>query len=163
MTLKKNGEVNEMKWIPADIEMYNGAKDFVDTVLIPLAPISLDSQMKQSSSMFEFLAILSAEIERQFKGRILLMPSLTYLMEEERNYSYANSWAAKLRENNFKHVFFLSCDSEWKRCESELEGGLIWIPSLPLEQLELTQARSLVSEQVRQVMEIFTLNWEKAI
>lgn len=71
-----------MKWTAKDLDMYMQSKEYVDTVLIPLVPLSFKGQMKQSGSMNEFLTILSLEIEKQMKGRILLLPTFHYISDE---------------------------------------------------------------------------------
>ncbi|MBK5462902.1 DUF2487 family protein [Peribacillus sp. TH16] len=96
-----------MKWTAKDLDMYIQSKEYVDTVLIPLVPITFGSQIKQTGSMNEFLTILSSEIEKQMKGRILLMPTFHYLSDEEDKIDLLKRWTNKVKENNFKHIFFL--------------------------------------------------------
>ena len=43
-----------MKWNVKDVELYEQAKEYVDTVLIPLIPITFDDQMKQLTSFGKF-------------------------------------------------------------------------------------------------------------
>ena len=59
-----------MKWTAKDLDMYVQAKEYVDTLLIPLVPLSFGERIKKSGSMNEFITILSMEIEKQMKGRI---------------------------------------------------------------------------------------------
>ncbi|MFJ7828592.1 YpiF family protein [Peribacillus sp. NPDC097197] len=149
-----------MKWSAKELDMYIHAKEFVDTALIPLVPLSFGEQMKQSGSNNEFITILSMEIEKQMKGRMLLMPTFHYLSDEEDKLSILKRWSEKLEANNFKHVFFLTSDIEWKKNELELEHHLVWIPSIPLENLENAQARAMISQQVNQILDIFTHYWK---
>ncbi|MFF2286508.1 YpiF family protein [Peribacillus butanolivorans] len=149
-----------MKWTAKDLDMYIQSKEYVDTVLIPLVPITFGSQIKQTGSMNEFLTILSSEIEKQMKGRILLMPTFHYLSDEEDKIDLLKRWTNKVKENNFKHIFFLTSDIEWKKEERELEQNLVWIPAIPLETLENNQAREMINQQVLQILDIFTYNWK---
>lgn len=148
-----------MKWSAEDLGMYTQSKEFVDTVLIPLVPLSFGDQMLQSGSNNEFITILSLEIEKKLKGRMLLMPNFHYLSSEESKLILLKHWTKKLEENNFKHIFFLTSDVEWKKNEKELEHPLLWIPSIPLESLENTQARDMIKQQVNQILDILTYNW----
>ena len=67
-----------MKWIPQDTEMFLGAREYVDTVIMPLIGITFQDYVKQSASINEFITIISRQVEQQFKGRVLLLPPLTY-------------------------------------------------------------------------------------
>ncbi|MFA1711298.1 YpiF family protein [Peribacillus frigoritolerans] len=149
-----------MKWTAKDLDMYMQSKEYVDTVLIPLVPLSFKGQMKQTGSMNEFLTILSLEIEKQMKGRILLLPTFHYLSDEMDKVERLNRWANEVKENNFDHVFFLTSDFEWKKEERELENNLVWIPAIPLEGLEIEQAREMINQQVLQILDIFSYNWK---
>ncbi|MBD8136371.1 YpiF family protein [Peribacillus frigoritolerans] len=149
-----------MKWTAKDLDMYMQSKEYVDTVLIPLVPLSFKGQMKQTGSMNEFLTILSLEIEKQMKGRILLLPTFHYLSDEMDKVERLKRWANEVKENNFEHVFFLTSDFEWKKEERELENNLVWIPAVPLEGLEIEQAREMINQQVLQILDIFSYNWK---
>lgn len=149
-----------MKWSAEDLGMYTQSKEFVDTVLIPLVPLSFGDQMMQSGSNNEFITILSLETEKKLKGRMLLMPNFHYLSSEESKLVLLKRWTKKLEENNFKHIFFLTSDVEWKKNEKELEHPLLWIPSIPLESLENTQARDMIKQQVNQILDVLTYNWK---
>ncbi|MFJ7510220.1 YpiF family protein [Peribacillus simplex] len=148
-----------MKWTAKDLDMYMQSKEYVDTVLIPLVPLSFKGQMKQTGSMNEFLTILSLEIEKQMKGRILLLPTFHYLSGEMDKVERLKRWANELKENDFEHVFFLTSDFEWKKEERVLENNLVWIPAIPLEGLEIEQAKEMINQQVLQILDIFSYNW----
>ncbi|MET1179592.1 YpiF family protein [Peribacillus simplex] len=149
-----------MKWTAKDLDMYMQSKEYVDTVLIPLVPLSFKGQMKQSGSMNEFLTILSLEIEKQMKGRILLLPTFHYISDEMDKVERLKRWANEVKENDFEHVFFLTSDFEWKKEERELDNNLVWIPAIPLEGLEIEQAREMINQQVLQILDIFSYNWK---
>ncbi|GAA1371809.1 MULTISPECIES: YpiF family protein [Peribacillus] len=149
-----------MKWTAKDLDMYMQSKEYVDTVLIPLVPLSFKGQMKQTGSMNEFLTILSLEIEKQMKGRILLLPTFHYLSDEMDKVERLKRWANEVKENDFEHVFFLTSDFGWKKEERELENNLVWIPAIPLEGLEIEQAREMINQQVLQILDIFSYNWK---
>ncbi|WP_260286017.1 YpiF family protein [Peribacillus aracenensis] len=149
-----------MKWTAKDLDMYMQSKEYVDTVLIPLVPLSFKGQMKQSGSMNEFLTILSLEIEKQMKGRILLLPTFHYISDEMDKVERLKRWANEVKENDFEHVFFLTSDFEWKKEERELDNNLVWIPAIPLDGLEIEQAREMINQQVLQILDIFSYNWK---
>jgi hypothetical protein len=55
----------------------------------------------------------------------------------------------------------ITCDSEWKAHEKKLKDSLIWIPVLPLENLEDSQKIHIVESQVQQLFAIFSRKWQK--
>lgn len=152
-----------MKWVPQDIEMYIKSKEYVDTAVISLYPISFGDEMKQSASMFEFLSLLTNQLERQFTGRLVLLPPFTYLKEGtlEQSIVKLSEWESSLKESGFKHIFYLTSDSDWKSHESSLGGSVIWMPSIPLENMEDSQKISIVSSQVKQLLNLFTQKWRE--
>src|SRR5690606_21499641 len=88
----------EMKWFTVDMDVYLQAREYVDTAVIPLIPVSLEGDLKSTVSMGEFIAILSNEVERQFKGRIILFPAFTYSNGEglEMASGRLNQWTSDL-------------------------------------------------------------------
>ncbi|WP_423407230.1 YpiF family protein [Heyndrickxia sp. MSNUG] len=150
-----------MKWVAADIEMYQKAAEYVDTAIIPLMPVSFDSDMKQSASMAEFIGILTGQLEKQFKGRIFLLPAFVYIKGHSGNLKTLQEWEKTLLDKQFKHLFFVTSDSSWRQQENEMSGTLLWLPSLPLEHMQDQQKVSIVEDQVKQLLTLFTEKWEQ--
>lgn len=150
-----------MKWIAADIEMYQKAAEYVDTAIIPLLPVSFDSDMKQSASMAEFIGILTGQLEKQFKGRIFLLPAFMYIKDHSGNLKILQEWEKTVLDKQFKHLFFVTSDSSWRQHENEMSGTLLWLPSLPLEHMQDQQKVSIVEDQVKQLLTLFTGKWEQ--
>ena len=72
-----------MKWIVKDVEQFEQAREYVDTGVIPLLSISTAKKMKMVVEQ-EFIELLSMELEREYKGRVLLLPAFTYLVESQK-------------------------------------------------------------------------------
>lgn len=152
-----------MKWISQDIDMYLQSKEYVDTVVIPLLPVSFSQDMKQTAAMSEFITLLSVQLERQFRGRLLMLPGYSYrksapmdkLQEDLRD------WETELAANGFKYVFYVTSDSSWKANEIELGGNLIWLPTIPLEHLDQQSKNSIFEDQVKQLMNLFIQKWKE--
>jgi hypothetical protein len=152
-----------MKWIPQDIETFLKAKEYVDTAVIPLVPIGFGEDMKQSASMSEFIMLLVNHLERQFTGRILLFPPFTYLKNEneEKLLMDVQKWTDGVKMCEFRHIFYITSDSDWKMCEDKLNANLLWMPSLPLDNMDDTQKMSLIDSQVKQILNLFTKKWRE--
>lgn len=152
-----------MKWVSKDIETYLTAKEYVDTAVIPLYSVSFGNEMKQSASSAEFITLLTSYLERQFTGRLLLLPPFTYLKSDkpEDIIKQMKKWEENIKRNEFKHIFYITSESDWKIYEKELAGSLIWLPSLPLEHLNDQQKISMIESQVKQLLSIFTQKWSE--
>ncbi|MGN1402444.1 MAG: YpiF family protein [Bacillus sp. (in: firmicutes)] len=152
-----------MKWNTKDIELYVQSKEYIDTALIPLTGFTFQGGIKQSASANEFIHILANEIEKQFKGRVLLLPTLSYCDDwtREEKASLVNQWSKALEDERFKHVFFLTSDAEWKAMEEVFEDSLLWTAALPLEHLEEKYKKPMVEEQVNEVLHKIIQKWRK--
>jgi hypothetical protein len=152
-----------MKWVSKDIETYLSAKEYVDTAVIPLFSVSFGNEMKQSASSAEFITLLTNYLERQFTGRLMLFPPFTYLKSDDPEdvFSKLKIWESNIEKNEFKHIFYITSESDWKIYEKQLSGPLIWLPSLPLEHLNDSQKISMIESQVKQLLSLFTRKWQE--
>jgi hypothetical protein len=152
-----------VKWNPQDVEVYLQSKEYVDTAVIPLLPVAFDSEMGQAAAMSEFITLVTGQLERQFKGRILLLPGFSYLkiVEEENTFTNLLDWETQLKSNGFKHIFYLTSDVFWKPFDDRLSGSLIWIPSIPLETMQESMKISVVESQIKQMINLFTREWHE--
>lgn len=152
-----------MRWVSQDIEMYIKSKEYVDTAIMLLLPVSFDKDMKQTASMSEFISLLSFQIERQFRGRVLMLPSHSYLksLNADKLVNDVKEWEENLFAEGFKNIFYLTSDSFWKSFENQLQGSLIWLPSLPLENFDESTRNSILDDQVKQLVSLFLQKWQK--
>lgn len=157
---KKVG-VKKMKWIPQDMEMFIKAREYIDTVVIPLYPISFGDDAKQTANMVEFITLLTNQLEKQFKGRLILLPGYTYLKKQDPNKLVADlqHWENALEQEEFKHIFYVTSDIDWKMQEQQLAGSLLWLPALPLDQMEEKYKNSIIEDQIKQLINLFVARW----
>ncbi|WP_080845461.1 YpiF family protein [Cytobacillus gottheilii] len=151
-----------MKWNSEDITMFIKERQYIDTVVMPLYPVSFGDDIKQSVGMTEFISLLSIQLERQFKGRLLMLPGFSYLKNanEDKLVSDIKHWETELLSQGFSHVFYVTSDSNWKIHEENLEGNLIWLPSLPLEQMDEKYKNQILEDQVKQLLNLFVRKWQ---
>jgi hypothetical protein len=152
-----------MKWNSEDIDMYMKAKEYVDTIVLPLCPIALDDQIKKTAEMTEFITLLSAQLERQFKGRLIMLPGFTYLKSTNGDelYNTLLNWEQEFLRNGFKYVYYVTSDSDWKMFETTLKGSLIWLPTIPLQQMDEQYRNTILKDQVKQLFALFVQGWQK--
>ncbi|WP_186577794.1 DUF2487 family protein [Aquibacillus kalidii] len=150
-----------MQWNKKDIEQYIEVKEYVDTLVIPLTPFTLnaDKEMVKQASQAELMEIYAKEIERQFTGRILLLPNYTYQTVNETEEKRLNEWINYSEDNPFKHVFFITFDHQWKKVEKGIEGNLIWLPTISISEIGSQDSVKLIKEQVEQVTELIKSYW----
>ncbi len=151
-----------MKWNSEDLDMFLKAREYVDTIVLPLFPISFDEKMKQTAAMTEFIGLLSYQLERKFKGRMILLPGLIYTKTAEEDELAANlvKWETEFSEKGFKYVYYLTSDIDCKRIENTVNGTLVWLPTLPLQQMDERTRNTVLEDQVEQLVEIFVQSWK---
>ena len=159
----KSGE--DMKWTTEDILSFVNERKYVDTAILPLIPVNFHDGIKESAAMNEFMTIITAELERQFKGRVLLLPSFTYLNEEEiaSHTKPLIRWLASLKESGMKYIFLMTSDSKWKQMEEELNEEIVWLPLIPLENLDVTYKKEVITEQIKQLIPLFMNKWQQEV
>lgn len=152
-----------MKWVAKDLDMYLSAKEYVDTIVLPLLPVSFGDDIKQTAAMTEFISLLSVQLERQFKGRLLMLPGYSYIksLAEDKLINNVKDWEAEFLQQEFKHVFYVTSDSDWKTREDKLSGSVIWLPYLPLEHMDENYRNSILEDQVKQMINLFIKKWQK--
>jgi hypothetical protein len=150
-----------VKWTVKDVEVYLQEKEYVDTAVIPLIPLTLEKDVKSIVSMGEFVQIIVNELERQFKGRVFLFPPFTYFTSEsmEEKIKRIADWTSQLTANGMKHIFYVTSDTEWKAGEANLPGTLLWLPSIPLEHMDEKYKQQIVTDQISQLMNLLIAKW----
>ncbi|MBM7713625.1 YpiF family protein [Siminovitchia sp. FSL H7-0308] len=151
-----------MEWKAKDIEVYLKEKSYIDTVIVPLIPISFGSHMKQIAEKGEFTHLLSQHLERQFKGRALALPPFTYLSEmaDNEKVSSIQKWVEHMKEHEVKYVFLLTSDESWRSMAEQLSASLLFAASVPLEHLDEQYKHSIMETQVKQLMNEIVQGWQ---
>lgn len=146
-----------MNWTAQDMDTYLQQKEYIDTLIVPLLKVeTVLGVMKSSASSSEFLMHLTTFIETQFKGRMMLMPPFAYTTSTDLT-EMAATLSRDLSESPFKHVFFLTTDSAWTSIK--VDGEMIWLPSIPLENMEPQLRKTIIEDQLRQALPRFTEKW----
>ncbi|NYF24513.1 DUF2487 family protein [Sporosarcina sp. JAI121] len=148
-----------MNWTANDMDTYLQQREYIDTLIVPLLKVETKPEnMKSSSSSSEFLMHLTTFIETQFKGRMMLMPPFAYTQSMDLT-EMAATLSQDLSVASFKYVFFLTTDSKWTSIE--MDGEVIWLPSIPLESMDPQLRKSIIEDQLRQVLPRFTEKWSE--
>ncbi|HLR65112.1 MAG TPA: DUF2487 family protein [Pseudogracilibacillus sp.] len=152
-----------MKWTVEDLEKYVQAKEYIDTLIIPLIPFQLQNETTILNEAFQETVLRHSthQIEDELSGRVMLTPQYTYIkssdLEDEVN--RLNQWVTHLKEQPFKSVFFVTFDMQWKKVEQELEGHLIWLPIGKKADINSQEAKTVIHNQVEQISEFIRMFW----
>ena len=139
------------------MEQFQSQKQFIDTAIVPLLSLEFsDERSKQSSSAAEFLMSLTAFIEHQFKGRLLVTPPFSYI-ESSKEIISLQAIYEELQAAGFKHIFFLTCDHHWTKVNDSF--NILWLPAIPLESMDKGVKNSILEDQLRQVIPLFSTKW----
>ena len=147
-----------MNWTVKDIQLYEQAKEYVDTAIIPLIPLSFGSNMQNTVQKGEFISIFAEALEREYRGRLLLFPPFTYLIGQKEEESRLQKWTDFVTQNGMRHIVYITSDYEWK--QASLEGNLFWLPAMSLDQLDDKAKHEVIGSQIREIMAILTEKWE---
>lgn len=146
-----------MHFIGKDMDQYLSQKDYVDTAVVPLLQLDLsEAGLKSSAGASEYLQSLTAMLEKQFKGRILLFPPVAYTKNVDRN-RLSEEISSEMEKAGFKHVFYMTTDAEWRSVE-ELKN-VLWLPAIPTEHMDRNFKQSVMEDQLRQVLPLFLKEW----
>jgi hypothetical protein len=153
-----------LKWQTNDYDTYRGAKEYIDTALVPLIPIHWGEDMKSIILMGEFTTLISEELERQLKGRMYLFPPFTYLKEEtaDERLNRLSNLEKQIVQSGMPFVVFLTSDPDWAGQDMALKNSIISIPAVPMEHMEETYKKEIISEQIKHLLKIVTINWQKS-
>lgn len=151
-----------MEWKGKDIEVYLKEKSYIDTAIVPLIPVTFGSHMKQIVEKGEFAQLLSLHLERQFKGRMLIVPPFTYLhdLANSEKVPLINKWVKQMKEHEMKYIFLLTSDESWRNLAEELSASLLFAASVPLEHLDGQYKQSIIENQVTQLMNEIVQGWQ---
>ncbi|RIW33140.1 DUF2487 family protein [Bacillus salacetis] len=151
-----------MNWNSKEADLYLKEKKFIDTAVIPLLPVGFEQDMRTFAAQGEFISLLSMHLEHQFKGRLMLFPAFTYLNTEEKTIAEKrlDDWKSAMKNAGFKYVFFLTSDSDWRFSSEELERSLMWLPSIPLDNMDEKYKHSIMEDQVKQLLNVIVKKWQ---
>lgn len=152
-----------MKWIKEDIEKYIQAKEYIDTLIIPLLPFDLseDKEMPKIAFQGEVISIFVRELEKELMGRVVLTPSYYYNnnADKKNEIERINTWVEDAQKQPFEHVFFVTFDATWKKEEKDLKGSLIWLPSNHSVTINSKEMITIIRDQVEEVGELIRSYW----
>ncbi len=141
-----------MKWTSKEVEDFLKSREYIDTAVIPLIPIAINEIAKSYAQMKDFVEIVANELERQFKGRVLLLPSFMYIANNYQK-EHLETLVNHLKENGMKHIVLLTCDNYFQG------ENVTMLPNVPLEYMEESYQKQLVRDQVAPIIQMLVTKW----
>ncbi|MEI3604742.1 DUF2487 family protein [Pseudogracilibacillus sp. SE30717A] len=152
-----------MKWITDDLKKYVQAKEYIDTLIIPLETFHMSQEASFEKDAFqkEVLSIYTNEIEKELSGRVLLSPTYSYLKKAnlEQEAERLNQWINDIKEQPFTLIFAITLDNQWKKIEKNLDCELLWLPAMKPSNIKSEEAVKLIRSQVEQISELIRSYW----
>lgn len=142
------------------MEMYIKEKEFIDTAVICLRAIDFGENIRKSAEQNETLTLFEQLLEKQFKGRMMFLPSFTYVGSPEDSVESLVKWEQILKGNGFKYVFYLTADQRLEQMEQMKDKPLFYIPALPLQHVEDKYKRGLIEDQLTKMMPKIVSEWQ---
>ena len=152
-----------MKWFQDDLQKYGQAKEYIDTLLIPLQKfqISDDANIQNDAFQREVLGIFANEIEKELSGRLMLAPTYFYLKSADQTSEIKriNEWIEEVKKQPFENIFLMTFDNSWKKVERELDGNLLWLPGMKPMDIQSKEAVTIIRNQIEQISELIRSYW----
>lgn len=151
-----------MKWTSEDMKQYMKAKEYVDTLFIPLIPFQLsDDHAEKSAFQNEVMSIYANEIEQNLTGRVLFLPHYFYVSNKDLSLEAErlHDWIMSSQNETFEHVFLLTFDSTWRKYENQLDATLLWLPGMHSGNIYSKEVAQIITDQVEELIELIRSYW----
>ena len=138
--------------------MYLKSKEYVDSILFHLIELSFDDNITNTAVNNDFITLLAHQLEKQFKGRLLLLPGFVYMesIEIEKLVTHLLQWEKEIEKRGFKHLFYLTSNPDWNNHEMELSGIMITISEVEKQQ----NFNTILEDRIKQISSLFFEKWQ---
>lgn len=85
-----------------------------------------------------------------------MLPPISYVRAADRT-ELGEQLKKELSETGFQHIFYLTTDPKWRSVE-ELDN-VLWLPAIPTGDMDQSFKKSVMEDQLRQVLPLFTKEW----
>ncbi|WP_234960402.1 DUF2487 family protein [Salinicoccus halodurans] len=145
--------MNELLYNQKDLKVLKDEIEFIDTVIIPFAAMDMDMKAPVHAGNLELLQIVCVQLEKQFKGRLLITPPMMTVGEDT---SLLGMYTTQLREYGFKNIIVLT--------HLQAEPGdmnKIRLNEIPLENMSDDMKMEMINDEVKTVMKSVISIWNQ--
>ncbi|WP_411841813.1 DUF2487 family protein [Salinicoccus sp. HZC-1] len=145
--------MNELLYNQKDLKVLKDEIEFIDTAVIPFAAMDMNDKAPVHAGNLELLQIVSVQLEKQFKGRLLITPPMMTVGEET---SLLYSYASQLKSYGFKRIIVLT------HIHADLEDlDKIKLNEIPLENMSDDMKMEMINDEVKTVMKSVISIWNR--
>lgn len=141
-----------MFYNPSDLTILKDEFEYIDTAIIPLQKIDMNNDSKVHANNIELCQMIIVQLERQFRGRLFITPSVSILNDDM---TMTNEYRQHLLDYGFKNVVFL-CDKSYN-----VDGDVLYFNQIPIESMSQDMKLEMVNEEVKAVMKAIIQIWNK--
>jgi len=160
--LRKKGNCL-VRWSNEDLSKYTQAKEYIDTILIPLQAFHFSNETSLTNDAFQkdVLSIYMNEIEKELSGRVMLIPPYSYVKSKnlDTEVDRLNQWIEDIKTQPFQNIFAVTFDNAWKKVENNLNCNLLWLPGMKEGDIQAEETVKLIRNQVEQISELIRSYW----
>lgn len=136
-----------------DLKVLKDEIEFIDTAVIPFASMDMDTNAPVHAGNLELLQIVSVQLEKQFKGRLLITPPLMTIGKET---ALLKTYSHQLRDYGFKKIVVLT------HIQTELEDmDKIRLNEIPMENMSDDMKMEMINDEVKNVMKSVISIWNQ--
>lgn len=136
-----------------DLRVLKDEIEFVDTAIVPVLNIDFDAELLHHANNLELIQLVTVQLEKQLKGRLLITPALTIVAGEQ---SSLDKYKDQLIDYGFKHVVSLSFD------DIDLDGvHNIKVNSIPISDMDNEMKISIINDEVKTVIKQIIGVWNQ--
>ncbi|CAD2073589.1 hypothetical protein GCM10007275_03850 [Jeotgalicoccus coquinae] len=136
-----------------DLRMLKDEIEFVDTAIVPFVNIGFDGNLLHHANNLELIQLVTIQLEKQLKGRLMITPSLTSVGGDS---SSLAAYRDQLTEYGFKNVVSLSFDA------LETDGvHNIKMNSIPISDMDNEMKISIINDEVKSVIKQIIGVWNQ--
>lgn len=142
-----------MLYTSKDLKLLKNEIEFIDTAVIPLVSIDMTNEAAKHSSNIELIQMVTMQIEKQFKGRLLITPLITTINDRT---GMASDYSEQLLEYGFKKIIVIT------HLKVDFESyDVIKLNEIPLENMSPDMVNELVGDEVKKVMKSIISIWNR--
>ena len=134
-----------------DLNVIKDEIEFIDTAIIPVVDIDMDSISVSRAEQIEFIQLIIMMLEKQLKGRLLITPLFTVVGEDV---TPVKIYKNQLKEYGFKHSIVLS----FKDRTIE-DTPLIRMNHVPISDMDKDILEAMVKEEMTKVLKEIIRIW----
>ena len=136
-----------------DLRVLKDEIEFVDTAIVPFVNVDFDSNLLHHANNLELIQLVTIQLEKQLKGRLMITPSLTVVGGDS---SSLEAYRDQLTEYGFKNVVSLSFEG------LETEGvHNIKMNSIPISDMDNEMKISIINDEVKSVIKQIIGVWNQ--